>query len=109
MALPPEAFIPITQYQQKIIDALDKAGANHPCSACGKNEWGVTPDPSSVPVIDSSGKATQEYLAIASVVCTNCGNTRLHSLKALGFLNWQKDLIKAASQSAPAPEVSVKK
>jgi len=102
MPLPAEAFEPISPYQQKIIDALNRAGANHACSACGHNEWGISSNPSQIPVLDLQGKSTREYIAVAVAVCTTCGNIRMYSLKALGFVNWKEEFATLAVHPPPA-------
>ncbi len=61
------------------------------CEACGHEEWTVNPSLATPEFIavDFVGKQfgiTGEQLHPCAVIhCTNCGNTKLHSLRHMGF------------------------
>ena len=77
------------ELKQKIIDALIKAGADHPCPRCGNDNFYIAEglvfhilqNSPSHPRLGGSG------IICAAVVCSKCGYIAEHSLGTLGLMN----------------------
>jgi hypothetical protein len=66
-----------TERVARLVTQLAEARVNPRCSACGHDEWdyGLTVTTLPLPVPQESG----EGLEVFTLICTNCGQVRIHS------------------------------
>ena len=81
MALPPN-------FQQKVIEAINKKKINANCEVCSQNNWSVADQAVTLLVSNLEGGISlpPPNIPTAALVCNNCGNVRLFSLAVLGLL-----------------------
>jgi hypothetical protein len=75
--------------KQRIIDELNRRGANQPCPRCGQNQFALTDGYISHPLTNqTSGPFVIGGPAVPTigVVCTNCGYLSEHAIGVLGLL-----------------------
>lgn len=76
------------EQKQRIIDALDKAGARLPCPRCGNNNFTLLDGYFNQPVQTELGGLVLGGPSVPSVVvvCSRCGFLSQHALGALKLL-----------------------
>jgi hypothetical protein len=81
MALPED-------YQQKVLQALNKKKINANCEVCAQNNWSVADQAVTLLVSNLEGGISlpPPNIPSAALVCNNCGNVRLFALSVLGLL-----------------------
>lgn len=81
---------------KKVIDALDRVGANLPCPRCGKRNFALVDGYFNHPIQTSLNGLVIGGPSVPSVVvvCNNCGFISQHALGALNLLPKQPEDIK---------------
>jgi hypothetical protein len=81
MALPAD-------YLDNVRKALGEKGVIGVCDGCGKNNWSIVSQPIKLPLTDltTNVRIPEPNIPCAAVVCSTCGNVRLHALGVLGLL-----------------------
>ena len=74
-------------YQQKVLEALNRKKINANCEVCAQNNWSVADQAVTLHVSNLEGTFSIPPPSIpsAALVCNNCGNVRLFALAALGL------------------------
>ncbi len=75
--------------KQAIVEALRRAGANHPCPRCGNLEFTLLNGYEHVPIANKLGgtlTVTRNVVPSILTVCERCGYLSAHALGALGLL-----------------------
>ena len=77
----------------KVIEAINKKGANKPCPRCGKDKFTLLDSYFNQPVQDkNTGFALGTNVVPCAVTyCNNCGFISQHALGILGLLKKKKD------------------
>lgn len=83
--------------KQKIIKALDKAGATLPCPRCGTGHFSLVDGYFNHPIQTTLGGLVIGGPSVPSVVvvCNQCGFISQHALGALNLLPKQSDAVEA--------------
>ena len=79
--------------KQKVLEALDKAGANLPCPRCGNGHFSLVDGYFNHPIQTSLGGLVIGGPSVPSVVvvCNQCGFISQHALGALNLLPKQPE------------------
>lgn len=74
--------------RDNIIRILQERHAVNACEVCGNNNFSVADTAVQLTIRDLHGPVVipSPSIPAAAVVCSNCGNIRLHALGALGLL-----------------------
>jgi ribosomal protein S27AE len=74
--------------KQKVLEALDEAGANLPCPRCGNGQFSLVDGYFNHPIQTSLGGLVIGGPSVPSVVvvCNKCGFISQHALGALNLL-----------------------
>ena len=75
-------------FQQKVLEALNKKKINANCEVCGQNNWSVGDQAVTLLVSNLEGGISlpPPNIPSAALVCNNCGNVRLFALGVLDIL-----------------------
>jgi len=75
--------------RDQVIRLLQERNATKPCSRCGKSNFSIIDQYSTLNLQDEVGGALRiggPNVPVALVACTNCGAITAHALGALGML-----------------------
>ncbi len=70
-------------WQQKLIDALTRAGADRPCPRCGHENFTLIDGYVSLPLQARLGDGPVDSLQTVMTVCERCGFVAHHALRVL--------------------------
>jgi ribosomal protein S27AE len=76
VAWPPE-------WQQRIIDALTRAGADRACPRCGHEDFSLLDGYVSLPLQATLSGGPADSIQSVATACDRCGYLALHALNAL--------------------------
>ena len=79
-------------FQQKVIEAINKKKIKPNCEVCSQNNWSVADQAVTLLASNLEGgfSLPPPNIPTAALVCNNCGNVRLFSLSVLGILEDNK-------------------
>jgi hypothetical protein len=72
-----------TDWQQKIIDALTRAGADKPCPRCGHEDFNLVDGYTSVALQAKVAEGPTGSFPTVVTVCERCGYVSQHALSVL--------------------------
>ena len=70
-------------WQQRIIDALNRAGADRPCPRCGHDDFQLMDGYFSLPVQARLGDGPVASISTVTTVCDRCGYLSQHVVNVL--------------------------
>jgi len=80
--------------KNQVIKVLEKRGATRPCQRCGKSNFSVIDNYSTLNLhneLYGSIRIGGPNVPVALVACTHCGAITAHALGALGLLTTRKE------------------
>lgn len=71
------------EWQQKLIDALTRAGADGPCSRCGNEDFNLLDGYLSLPIQAKLSEGPASSVSTVATVCERCGFLSMHVVNVL--------------------------